>query len=44
MTKETLKMAQNVASQNFQEIRENRHFDRWIVNLADFFQTEKYQS
>ena len=27
----------------FQEIRENRHFDRWIVNLADFFQTEKYQ-
>lgn len=43
MTKETLKMAQNVASQNFQEIRENRHFDRWIVNLADFFQTEKYQ-
>ena len=36
-------MAQNVASQNFQEIRENRHFDRWIVNLDDFFQTEKYQ-
>lgn len=25
------------------EVRENRHFDRWIVNLTDFLQTEKFQ-
>lgn len=36
-------MAQDMVFQNSLEIRENRHFDRWIVNLADFFQTEKYQ-
>lgn len=28
---------------NFDEVRENRRLDRWIVNLADFFQTEKVQ-
>ena len=28
---------------DFEEVRENRHFDRWIVNLADFLQTEKFQ-
>ena len=26
-----------------EEIREDRRLDRWIVNLADFLQEEKYQ-